>query len=256
VVTWEKNLLTNVDSFVIYRDVNGAWARIGAQPFSSFSQFTDVNSDIRTRSYYYGLLIKNICSASALSTAHQTMHLSVSQGQAATTWNLLWNGYAGLPAGVQQYQVLRGTSPTNLSVIATLFAAPYNTYSDFNAPTGTLFYAVRIAPAVVCAPSKTEGEEYIQSNIVGTAIDNNLNWLGITAYPNPASGTATLQIESSNTDLVSINLTDLAGRTLSTFTALPGQPTTFGAGLAGGTYVLRATTPTGETRVLRWVKAE
>jgi len=182
------------------------------------------------------------------------MHLSVNTGSPSNNRNLTWNAYEGLTVGT--YQILRGTTVATLAVIATVEAYPgFNSYTD-QAVSGSPLYAVRVAPAVACSPSKTEGEEYIQSNIVGTANEGTTSWLGMTAYPNPASGSATLQIESSSTDKVTIQLTDLAGRTLSTFSALPGQPTTFGAGLASGTYILRATTPTGETRVLRWVKAE
>jgi hypothetical protein len=220
-----------VDSFIIYRAVSSVPIRVAALPTSAFSQWTDNSSDTRVRAYYYSIAYKNSCGEGPRSPEHKTIHLTVSQGQLSDTWNLQWNSYEGVsPLTYADFEILRGTTATNLAVIAYARANSFNSYADFGAPTGTLVYGVRVAPAVVCSPSKTDGEEYLTSNLVfaGEAP-------ALALFPNPTTTLgATLQGE-----ITGYTLTDAAGRVVESRNSV-SETTTIGAGLAPGLYVLTA----------------
>lgn len=102
-------------------------------------------------------------SISAFSEIHQPVHLMLNRG-IGNGWNLIWSKYEG--RDIASYDILRGTSPASLSVIATV-SGSLSSYSDTDAPSGRLFYAVQPVPA---SSSLAAGRADIQvrSNVVST----------------------------------------------------------------------------------------
>lgn len=102
-------------------------------------------------------------SISAFSEIHQPVHLMLNRG-VGNGWNLIWSKYEG--RDIASYNILRGTSPASLSVIATV-SGSLSSYSDTDAPSGRLFYAVQPVPA---SSSLAAGRADIQvrSNVVST----------------------------------------------------------------------------------------
>ena len=102
-------------------------------------------------------------SMSAFSEIHQPVHLMLNRG-VGNGWNLIWSKYEG--RDIASYDILRGTSPASLSVIATV-SGSLSSYSDTDALSGRLFYAVQPVPA---SSSRAVGRADIQarSNVVST----------------------------------------------------------------------------------------
>jgi len=243
-VTWEKASLTNVDSFVVYGMVNGVQTRLAAQPYSAFTQWTDNTSNVRVRPYKYFIASKNACGLGIISPAHRTMHLTIGRGQASATYNLTWNGYEGFPH--TRYEILKGTTTANLAVIATVEAYDFNSYTDL-AGSATAFYAVRVANAPTCNPSKTDGEGEIWSNIV-SAGEGTATAVALNLYPNP-SNQAGATLEG---PVASYQLADASGRVVES-RPVTGDRATVGAGLPSGVYILRANRADGLVQTMRLV---
>ena len=71
-------------------------------------------------------------------TPHQSVHLTINRGMNGS-WNLIWNAYVG--RDIDNYRILRGTTPDNLAEIARV-AGSATSYTDVNAPEGVVYYAI------------------------------------------------------------------------------------------------------------------
>jgi hypothetical protein len=250
-LVWDKPTSSNIDSFVFYRksDSSAGYNRVGAQAYSAFSTWNDAGSTPTVRLARYYLAGKNICGETQPSTVHKTMHLSINAGQNATTWNLSWNGYEGF--NHTYYKIWRGTTPTNLTVLTTAQALASNSYTDFGAPTGTVYYRVSVGDGPVCNPTARTTDEgaWISSNVA-----TNAAWADLNVYPNPSQEHAQILIQSAETGArYDVRVMDIAGRVLLTTSAEVGKAISFGAPLAPGIYTIEAV---NETRKLvqKWVK--
>src|ERR1019366_4854249 len=134
-IVWNKPSSTAINSFYIYRETNvtNVYQKIGAVSYDSLSVFVDVNSHPDVQSNKYKISIKDNCGLeSDVSAPHQTMHLSINQGQ-GNIWNLIWDSYQGFT--VSTYNIYRGTVPNNLQLIGSSSGSNAQ-YSDLNAPSG------------------------------------------------------------------------------------------------------------------------
>jgi hypothetical protein len=256
-LVWNKPVSTNIDSFVFYRkaDNSGGYNRVGAQAYSVFSTWIDAGSEPSVRSARYYITGKNPCSETPIGGVHTTMHLSISAGQNANTWNLIWNGYEGFSHGF--YNIWRGTSPNNLSLLSTAQVRSFNSFTDFSAPSGTVFYRVSVGDGPICNPSlRTTSEgEWVSSN-VATNVKEALQapWVDMRVYPNPSSEGAQILIQGSQADArFEVSIMDVTGRVLLTTTAEAGKALSFGSHLLPGAYTVEAVGE-GKRMVEKWVK--
>lgn len=209
-VVWNKPLSLVIDSFYIYRetDINDVYEKIGEVAYNDMSVFTDTLSQPDIQSNKYEISIKDMCNLeSALSNAHKTMHLSINQG-VGDVWNLIWENYMGF--SVSTYNIYRGTSPANLTLIGSVAGGGATQYTDVSAPAGDIFYQVEVIAPSACNPSKSYNSS--RSNIatntsIGITENINLSDL-ILIYPNPANDHFTIQfpteINSSRLELYNI----------------------------------------------------
>lgn len=258
-IVFNKPQATDIDSFVFYRRPNAGtvYERIGAQPYGAFSTFTDASSDPMARAHRYYMTAKNICRESTIGDAHRTMHLTINKGKDNSTWNLIWNGYEGVPH--EDYNIYRGTTPTNMALLTTIEANSYNSFTDYSAPTGAIYYKVSIADGPSCNPSlKTTGDNvWITSNIAsneGNALSH--NWIAMDVWPNPSSGMATLIIESDNTDQsFEAKVIDITGRTVETINGLQvRRAAQFGNNLTPGVYNIEVISGNNQKLIKKWIK--
>jgi hypothetical protein len=256
-LVWNKPTTSNIDSFVFYRksDSSAGYNRVGAQAYSVFSTWNDAGSSPTVRLARYYLTAKNICNETQPSAVHKTMHLSISAGQNATTWNLIWNGYEGFDH--TYYKIWRGTTPSNLTQLTTTQALAFNSFTDFNAPTGTVYYRVSVGDGPACNPTaRTTGEgEWVSSNVATNAIEAiSPSWAVMSVYPNPAQEGAQILIQSTEAGTrYEVRVMDIAGRVVLTTNAEVGQAVSFGAPLAPGIYTIEALNE-GRRLVQKWVK--
>jgi hypothetical protein len=122
IVYWDKTAYTNVDSFVVYREVQTApsiYSRIGAQTFASLSQFIDTtrhvgpaNGDPNAGSYRYKLQTVDTCgNYSAFSPYHNTIYIA-HNSSGVFSWATPYL-IEGASSPVQNYYLFCDTNNTN-----------------------------------------------------------------------------------------------------------------------------------------------
>ena len=143
---------------------------------------------------------------------HQTMHLTISKG-VGDVWNLIWSPYVGFE--VESYNIYRGTTPADMQLIGTV-SGNFNSYSDFDAAPGFVYYMVEVVNPNNCDPG---GERSLRlsssmSNIatnysVGFE-ENNLS-ASLSAYPNPVSENLKIRLQGLNSSSVQLQIFDSKG---------------------------------------------
>lgn len=140
-VIWDAptNLPSYIDKIYVYKEEGSTnnWVR-QAEIALSAGQWIDLASDPAVRKNRYKITYgTNFGAESNKSTAHSSTHLQMNVGLQGAN-NLIWTKYEG--GTIDSYRILRGTTPDNMTVIATVPGTEY-TYTDLNAPEG-VYYAL------------------------------------------------------------------------------------------------------------------
>ena len=140
-VIWDApaNLPNYIDKIYVYKEEGSTnnWVR-QAEIALSAGQWIDLASDPAVRKNRYKITYgTNFGAESNKSTAHSSTHLQMNVGLQGAN-NLIWTKYEG--GTIDSYRILRGTTPDNMTVIATVPGTEY-TYTDLNAPEG-VYYAL------------------------------------------------------------------------------------------------------------------
>lgn len=134
-------------------------------------QYTDMSSNANIKAERYAVIgIMEFGTQSPLSTTHQSVHAVINRGMLDNVWNLMWSQYQG--ADVVTYNILRGTSPSDMSQIASV-SSSMSTYTDF-APAGEQqYYAIEFvmdggsqASSASRSPSRGGSGSIGRSNVV------------------------------------------------------------------------------------------
>ena len=216
-----------------------------------------MTSDPMARAHRYYMTAKNSCQESGITDMHRTMHLTINKGKDDATWNLIWNGYEGFAH--EDYNVYRGTTSANMALLTTIEANGYNSFTDYNAPAGNIYYMIAIADGPACNPSlRTTGEgQQIASNIATNADGlAAVNWIAMNVWPNPASSAGTLVIQSNSTSQsFEARITDITGRIVEVVKGLEvGKSTQFGTSLAAGVYNIEVLSGDNQRMLKKWIK--
>ena len=150
-ISWPTNYSTDITEVEVMKEgttVDSYYVLATAQVADG--RFIDKTSQPTAKSERYKIALVTKGGQRIESEAHTPVHLMIGLS-AAGGYNLMWNAYEGLP--VDNYQILRGTSANNLTVINQL-AGNQQGYCDLTAPEGVLYYAI--------------GVGNIRSNVVST----------------------------------------------------------------------------------------
>ena len=141
------SLFTNVR---IYKETGGTnhFELLGEAEIDK-GYFVDMQSVPSVRKNRYMITLGTVYGMeSAPSEIHGSIHLMINKGL-GNSLNLMWNAYEG--GVVEQYTLLRGDTPDNLSVLATL-SGYEQSYTDLTVPGGTYYYALRYENLVQPVP--------------------------------------------------------------------------------------------------------
>ncbi|MBK7214279.1 MAG: T9SS type A sorting domain-containing protein [Bacteroidales bacterium] len=215
VVVWEKPVSPLINQFIVYKesDVADVYTAIATLNYSDFSTFTDTSSNPAVKSYRYKLGFSddqgNIFPSGPL---HQTIHLAINQG-VGNTWNLIWTNYLGFNVG--SYAIYRGTSPDQMSQIASI-SSSFASYTDLNAPSGTIYYMIEVTNPNGCAPFKSSDYSSSRSNVAtnkALSIAQKQKEIKAVVYPNPVSEKLIIQLKGVQMDeKVSLQLSNMIGK--------------------------------------------
>ena len=213
-INWSKPESDYISEYVIFRetDETDVYEEIARIPKNNSAEFVDLTSNPDERAYRYRLgYIDSEDWIYPLSSPHQTTHLSVYKNY-VKGYNLIWSNYIG--ADIQSYTIYRGTTATNLTEIEKV-SGNITSYTDINAPTGTLYYRIQATGTSDCSGI---GDFSSNSNIAGESSLGTFE--GSTTesfafYPNPAKDKLYMRFEKTNNAL-NITITDLQGRVVYT----------------------------------------
>jgi hypothetical protein len=204
-VYWDQTLYTNVDSFIVYREVSpSVYARIGAVSADSLSEFYDTtrsvgpaNGDPNIASYKYKLQIRDTCgNYGALSPYHSTLYIT-DDGLGMFSWALPYT-IEGLPNPVNNYVLLCDTANINFWTPVQTVAGTLSNASDpgFANHSNIANWRIKTGWNITCTPTRATVNT-TRSNIKsGSALTTGLSetpvYGSMVVYPNPASGIVTI----------------------------------------------------------------
>lgn len=203
VITWEKPIATDIDSFRIYREVLASFVHIASVDYDSLSEYTDNTflpaADPNTTNFRYKISVLDTCgNESTLSAHHRTIFLQANQGVGGVV-NLNWVPYEG--ATVLFYRILRDTVGTGAFVAIDSVPGSNTVYTDLAPPvvSTNVRYLLESNWGVTCTPTRATVNT-TRSNIkhVGltTGIEQEIMNTSINVYPNPADEMVTIEYPS------------------------------------------------------------
>jgi len=251
IISWERSQNAQIAGYILYRGGNsaGQWDSIGFVKSNQRSLFVDTKVNVQKQAYQYAMVTVDSCgNLSAKSAVHTTMHLmtGVNLQNIPQLW---WTPYVG--ADIEAYIIYRKNQTTGK--LDSIGSSILTSYTDVDAPSGTVDYRVAIRFAKTIDPShlKSDSGPFSQSlsNMAesqltkATVVDNN----GITISPNPAKDIITI----SSNDVISGDITIRAidGTVVKTYTnehsytSIQLEIT----GLTSGVYTLQFKTEKGIT---------
>jgi hypothetical protein len=165
VLVWTQPVGSAIQDYLILRESliqTDFYDLIGSVASSSEAVYTDVSSNALVQSNKYKIAARDNCGfVTNQSIPHKTMHLSINKGQ-GNSWNLIWESYDGFK--VSSYKIYRGSSPDNLSLIGST-AGGANSYSDFTANEGDVYYQIEVSVPSPCNALKSTAFTSTRSNV-------------------------------------------------------------------------------------------
>jgi hypothetical protein len=266
IIYWDKTPYTNVDSFVVYREVSSnVYKRIGSQPYSIISQFIDTaryvdvggshnGGNPNSGTYRYKLQTVDTCgNYSALSPYHNTIFITHNAGQFSWATPYQIEGQASPDTN---YVLSCDTANTNIWTTVASVSGSQQTIAD----PGYIHHA-NIANWRVdalgfnCNPTLRLGNgtnttyaarvksHSNQNNNRLSGIKNLNNVNAISIYPNPATNALNISF-TNTTNKVSVKIFSVIGsEVLSTSQTAAGNNMLVDiSSLASGTYMVQITT--------------
>jgi hypothetical protein len=248
VVVWEKTLNAGIKEYKILRESTtlNVYNLLATIAYDSLSAFIDTSSHPEAYSHRYRIIAVDTCNnESDTSAFHRTMHLNVNYSGTPGTYNLIWDAYQGF--SFPSYEVYRGTTPSSLALIFTLPSSTPS-ISDGGAPTsGDVYYWVKIIKNDSCiatSAAKASSTTYTTSvsnleqyKLIG--IEEIAGVLPMLIYPNPFNNETTISFDNTTNSSFTLNVTDVAGRTVLQKTNITGNKYIFNReGLNAGYYMI------------------
>lgn len=209
IVYWDKTPYTDVDSFIVYREVStNVYARIGAQSYSTLSQFADTarhigpaNGDPNIGTYRYKLqTLDTAGNLGKMSPYHNTVFF-VDNGGGVFTWNTYQVENATTP--VVTFNLVRDNLHNGNYINIGTVAGTQTTLSDPAYATYSLTADWRVeATGFNCTPTARQTNGTLGAVIKSKSNITNNRGVGIsevagtgkmTLYPNPANNSFTLE---------------------------------------------------------------
>lgn len=164
-LVWEKPGETAIQDYLVFRESliqTDFYDLIGSVASTAESVYTDLSSNALVQSNKYKIAARDNCGfVTSQSIPHKTMHLSINKGQ-GNSWNLIWESYDGF--AVSSYKIYRGNSPDNLALIGST-AGSANSYTDFNATEGDVYYQIEVLAPFSCNSLKSTAYSSTRSNM-------------------------------------------------------------------------------------------
>ena len=165
-VFWQKNGVSNVDSFRVYRVQSLILdTLIGTVAYNDLSRLVDVTANPNVTSFTYKIAALDFCgNEGPKSLEHQTIHLQSIYSAAPLKTDLSWNLYSG--AIVNNYRVLRDTNNSgNWTILINNLAPNATSFTDLSIPVSALSlqYRVDVIWANSCDPTAKVAQSIVNT---------------------------------------------------------------------------------------------
>ncbi len=231
VIVWEKPVVTNIDSFLVYRNIATIYTYVGGVAYAALSTFTDNTNGVNpnVQAYKYEIRALDKCgNISVFSPLHQTIHLQVSVAAPPNSFNLSWNDYLGFP--ITQYRVMvdslnNGTWKARDSVA---YGSPL-TWTDTRHYPDTVAYMIETDHPTGCVVSIVKGPDPMTSNLnlsksninrirdtTGQSVGEIKNDIILNIYPNPTHGMFVIDLKNQANNTPSIKVFNVLGEEVKT----------------------------------------
>jgi hypothetical protein len=188
VLVWSQPGDTAIQDYLIFRESliqTDFYDLIGSVSSSEETIYTDETSNALVQSNKYKIAARDNCGfVTSQSIPHKTMHLSINKGQ-GNSWNLIWEPYDGFK--VSSYKIYRGSSEDNMIQIGST-AGSANSYSDFTANVGDVYYQIEVLAPSPCNALKSTAYTSTRSNVASNiyeAISSEITKEDLRIFPVP-----------------------------------------------------------------------
>lgn len=223
-VVWEKPISSFIDGFNIYRESsqNGIYQRVGYVPYSSQSTFFDSITNANDRWAKYKISMNDVCGKEGpFSPEHKTIHFNI-QSSTINKTNLIWDEYVGSP--FSYYHIFRKAKAHGAWTLIDSVPSTITVYCDSLFPQNgdTLSYLIDVThsggncnatikyptPNATTVRGSKSNSSYRTTTYVTSTAENSFDNT-LVVYPNPSTGTFTVQ--SSKSKVQSLNVYNVLG---------------------------------------------
>lgn len=230
IIVWEPVESEFISEYIVYRETNqsNVYQEIGSVDQNSATVFIDVNSNPVVQASRYKLGFRDSEGIEyPMSDFHQTIHLTISPG-VGTAWNLIWSPYLGFE--VQSYNIYRGSSPDEMVLINTI-SGNFNSFTDFGAPGGSVYYMVEVVSPDPCSPQNPlsgvasfgSTTSNVASNVLTSITDNQQNNDQPAVYPVPANESVNIKFANATEGKAKIEIMNQLGQVVKTAETIVGS---------------------------------
>jgi hypothetical protein len=203
----------------IYKDTLSVYTLIHNQTLDSLSEYIDTTSFPSDGPESYELSTLDSCGESALSSMATTIYLTTTTG--VNVYILNWTAYVGFTP--TKYRIFRGPSMNALVQIDSVPATTL-TYHDTLPPAGSIYLLEAVSPYGACVPtthrpgrpSVTLSGSYSNGYNAGALVTGTNEVKSesekIKVYPNPSNGSFTVNISTSVSENIQINIINELGQ--------------------------------------------
>jgi hypothetical protein len=192
-IIWDKTANKGTLNYSVLRGFG--YDPVGSEPFNGANYIIDMEENPAIQAFRYFLETTDTCGNSEIAAiSHKTIHLTANVGTSGEV-NLIWQPYEGVQA--YQYNFYRSIDSVNFTKIGGMEYDPsISQYSDYNPPTGKIYYQIGIEGPFNCQPQDAK-----KSVLAGSEILSNVKSMDysvgmdeakllagkVRVYPNPAS---------------------------------------------------------------------
>ena len=178
---------------------------VGSESYDGANYIVDMEENPSIQAFRYFLETTDTCGNSEIAEiSHKTIHLAANVGISGEV-NLIWQPYEGVQA--YEYNFYRSTDSVNFTKIGGMeFDPSISQYSDYDPPTGKIYYQIGIEGPFNCQPRDATKSVFAGSEILSNVksmnytvgIDGNKSPIGkVKVYPNPARKNISIEFEHS-----------------------------------------------------------
>lgn len=211
-IVWEPINKASQSYYSIYKETafSGAYALLKNISANLPGIYLDSSSNPEVKSENYVIVSHDTCGDdSNKSGPHKTAHLMLSNG-AANEVNLFWENYSG--RDIKNIDIYRGATMNEMKLLTSVQNS-IQTYTDYAAPQGPLFYIIAANLGQNCRPDNANEmispyslSNYVKRNLSGLT---EMNMDDIEIYPNPTLGKfylhARFDVKKENILLMDVN---------------------------------------------------